>query len=459
MLLFRNRLFSIYTLLILLGSPFVMNAQSSGISPYSRYGIGNLDDQNGAQSFSMGQTGTALNPWAILETGKRKYYDTAKHDTVIRYVFVMDSLTPYFINLKNPASYFYNRITTFEAGILNNNLRLTTEGQVHNNSNTYFAYFALAFPLSKHMGASIGLRPYSNVGYNIITSPVVDSIGTVDNQYQGSGGINQAHVGLAYSPCRYVSFGVNLCYLFGNISNIQNVLFSPNLGAFNSQVTENTDVKDFYLNYGLMLTFRLPASWQVTIGATAAMASNVNATYSRLAVSYLFSNAQYNVDTIQDSTVKGSIRLPLMIGGGITVKKGDKWTFSFDYSMQNWSQYSYFGQTSNLSNSSQMGFGTQYIPKRNVGSFLQRVHYRAGFYYTKTYLDIGGTQLNDYALTLGIGFPIGHNDIMYRTSIVNLGLQLGRLGTTSNNLLQQDYIKVMFGFTFNDHWFIKRKYE
>ena len=74
MLLSRNRLLSIYTLLVLLGSSFVVNAQSSGISPYSRYGIGDLDDQNGAQSFSMGQTGTALNPWAILETGKRKYY-------------------------------------------------------------------------------------------------------------------------------------------------------------------------------------------------------------------------------------------------------------------------------------------------------------------------------------------------------------------------------------------------
>ena len=458
MSLTRFRLFSVCTLLALL-CPFLVNAQSSYISPYSRYGVGDLNNQNGIQSFSMGQTGNALNPWAIRETGKQRYIDPVTHDTLTRYIYLMDTLTPYFINLKNPASYYYNRITTFEAGLLSNNYSFSTGGQTSKNSNGYFAYFAIAFPVSKHFSASLGLRPMTNVGYNITTTPTIDSIGTVNNQYQGSGGINSAYLGIAYSPCRNLSFGINISYLFGDLTNTQNVLYPPNINAFNSQVTENTDIRSLYLNYGLMYSFRLTRSWYVTIGATAALASNLNATYSLLSVSEVGTTPQTNIDTIQDSSVKGKIRLPLMYGVGITLKKGDKWTFTFDYDVQNWSQYSFFGQSQNLADSKQMGLGIQYIPKRNFGTFFQRVHYRAGFTYNQTYLDINNTQLNDMALTFGIGMPVGGNNVMMRTSMINLGFQIGQMGTTSNNLLQEDYIKIMLGFTFDDRWFVKRRFE
>src|ERR1700739_77709 len=150
-------------------------AQSATVSPYSRYGIGDLQSQNGVQSFSMGNTGIA---W---------------HN---------DTLTPYFINLKNPASYFYNRITTFEAGLLNSDVRFVTEGTSNFNKNTYFAYFAIAFPIGKHFGGSFGLRPMSSVGYNLNTNGTIDSrgtsLGTTTNQYVGGGGINQLPFGLAY---------------------------------------------------------------------------------------------------------------------------------------------------------------------------------------------------------------------------------------------------------------------
>jgi hypothetical protein len=436
MSILRIRLISACTLIALLCGPFLMNAQTSDINPYSRYGIGDMGDQYGVQSFSMGQTGIAMNSWTAT-----------------------DSLTPYFINLKNPASYYYNRITTFEAGLLYNTGQFTTQGQTYKNNTASFAYFAMAFPVSKHFGASIGLRPFTSVGYIINTSPNIDSIGIINNNYQGSGGINQAHLGVAYAPFKNLSIGFNLSYLFGNLTNTQNVVYSPNNGAFNSQVSENTDIRSFYLDYGIMYSHKIGSNSSITIGATAALASNINATYSLLSVSWVTAAPQTNIDTVQDSTVKGKLRLPLMIGGGITLKIRDKWTFTLDYTMQNWSQYEFFGQSENLNNSTQMGFGVQYVPKRNIGKFFKRIHYRAGFYYTQTYFDINNTALNDYALTLGLGIPVGGNNIMMRTSMINLGLQLGQMGTTANNLLQEDYIKLMFSFTFDDRWFVKRRYE
>ncbi len=310
-------------------------AQSATVSPYSRYGIGDLQNQNGVQSFSMGNTGIAL------------------HN---------DTLTPDFINLKNPASYVYNHVTTYEAGMLNNNVQLTTEGVSHNNNNTYFGYFAIAFPMGKHFGGSFGLRPMSSVGYSINTTGSVDSsgtsIGTTNNQYVGSGGINQLHFGLAYSPFKNLSVGANLSFLFGYLNYQQNVIYSPNLGAYNSQVTENINLHGFTGDYGLMYTLgkTRDSSSQFVIGATASMGSSLFASSNLLAISDLPGSPQNNIDTIQNIHSSGMIKLPMTFGGGLTWILRDKdnnnqFMFSVDYSMEKWSQYSEFGQTQNLNDS------------------------------------------------------------------------------------------------------------
>ena len=78
-----NKGFYPFTALILVFSLFsaeIACAQTSGISPYSRYGIGDLQDESSVLNFSMGGTGIA-------------YHN--------------DASTPFFINLKNPASYCY----------------------------------------------------------------------------------------------------------------------------------------------------------------------------------------------------------------------------------------------------------------------------------------------------------------------------------------------------------------
>src|ERR1700722_11708497 len=96
-----------FSLLSVTGS----KAQLTDISPYSRYGIGDIQNQSSVLNFSMGGTGVA---W---------------HN---------DANFPFFVNLKNPASYAYNympsfdsnqsvgiKMACFEAGLLNNNQQQT----------------------------------------------------------------------------------------------------------------------------------------------------------------------------------------------------------------------------------------------------------------------------------------------------------------------------------------------
>jgi hypothetical protein len=449
-----NKAFYSFPALIFVLSLFnigIVSAQISDISPYSRYGIGDLQDVNSVTNFSMGGTGIA-------------YHN--------------DASTPFFINLKNPASYAFGfipvedssgtvgrKMVAFEAGLQNNSMNLSsTGGQTASSNNAYLAYAVLNIPVSKHFGLALGITPVSTEGYNITTNPVVDSDGhpsttTVQNNYQGAGGISKVFIGGAYAPVKNLSFGANVSYLFGNLTNTEEIIF-PGSNAFNTLKAENVGIHSFAADFGIMYTFqpKFFGDWSLTLGATVAPSVYLNANYNILTVSQDYTGA--SIDTLQDSGSVGKIRIPLAYGGGITIKKGDQWTVSFDYTMQNWSQFSYFGQTENLSNSYTYGVGVQFVPKKDFPkTYGQRIHYRIGYSYSLNYLDLNNTPLMDRGFSAGIGLPIGASNPLDHPAVLNMAIKVGSMGTTTNNLILQNYVQIMVGFTFDDHWFDKRKFN
>ena len=149
-----------------------------------------------------------------------------------------------------------------------------------------------------------------------------------------------------------------------------------------------------------------------------------------------------------------------MVGGGITIKKGDHLTISLDYTMQNWSQYSYFGQNEDLTNSYNYGLGIQYIPNKDYPrTYLQRLHYRFGASYGQSYLDLYNTPIVQKSVTAGVGIPIGPTNPYNHPAVLNIGIKVGSLGTTTDNLIRQNFVQFMFSFTFDDHWFDKRMFQ
>lgn len=444
-----NKAFYPFRALIFVLSLFsigIASAQTSDISPYSRYGIGDLQPQSSVLNFSMGGTGIA-------------YHN--------------DSITPFFVNLKNPASYVYGfmpsprgdssgrngvKMVAAEAGLQDNILNLSSEGQTANSNNAYLAYLALDIPLSSHFGLAMGITPVSTEGYNITTSSILDSDGhpsttTVQNNYQGTGGINKLFIGAAYAPCKYFSIGTNVSYLYGNLTNTEEITF-PNTNAYNTLKAENVGIHSFNADFGIMGTIPLWGDWSVTLGATVAPSVNLTANYNIFTVSQDFSGN--TIDTLQDSGAVGKIRIPLMYGGGITIKEGDRWTFSFDHTIQNWSQFSYFGQSENLTNSYTYGAGVQFIPKKDFPrTYLQGIDYRLGYSYSLNYLDLDNTPLIDRSFSAGVGIPLGNPNPYDHPAVLNIGVKVGSMGTTTNNLIRENYVQIMFGFTFDDHWFDK----
>jgi hypothetical protein len=422
---------------------FSVFSQSVTTSPYSRYGIGEINDKGYAQSFSMAGLGTAIQN---------------------------DTLTPFNINLSNPASFPYTRLTTFETGLTSNTSKLTSPGQTQVTNATSFGYIAFAFPITKWWGSGFGLQPMSGVGYNVTDSKNIDSIGTVNYVYNGSGGINKVFWGNGFKVGG-LSFGANASYLFGLIEHNSKAIMPPGNGYYNSKIIRRTNVSDFYFDYGVQYGFTIDSlrhrdlrdNVRIVWGATFAAMSDINVINNVQSENYIVNGYNYDVprDTIQIVKYQKSfIRMPSKFSTGITLRKGDKFTIGVEYSMQNWSTFEFSALNGGLKNSTKFIAGMQYIPSRrsevNIG-YLKKVYYRAGFRYSNLPIDINGTQITETAFTFGFGLPVGWNRHMMQYNILNVGFELGQRG--SESVLKEQFFNVIFGISLNDRWFVKSKID
>ncbi len=422
-----------------------VQAQTSGTnSPYSRYGLGDLQVNEFGRNAAMGGIGLAIG----------------------------DTSSPSYINFSNPASYSAIEFTAFEAGVKTNFITQENSATSVKKRNTNFSYFALAFPMKKiNAGLSLGLRHYSSVGYQLADTVKYTDVGTFNYQYEGSGGLNQFFLGAAKTlfetdSAGMLSIGFNASYLFGALHNVRRV--EPDTtNALSLRYTNTTNLGDINLDFGLQYQFQIKKKYFIGLGLVFSPANGIKGSYTSLAERY-FQNDN-GTEFIQDTAfynknVDGDVTIPMSWGGGISIRNGDKWLFGADYKTQDWADYQAFGVTDNLANSWKGAAGFEFTPNKNLISrkgYLKRVAYRIGGYYSSTYLQLRGTQLNDYGITFGLGLPLPRVQVGTRLtqSIINIAVELGQRGTTENNLIKESYANIRIGFTLNDKWFNQRKYD
>ncbi|MBL0054289.1 MAG: hypothetical protein IPP29_23820 [Bacteroidetes bacterium] len=78
-------------------------------------------------------------------------------------------------------------------------------------------------------------------------------------------------------------------------------------------------------------------------------------------------------------------------------------------------------------------------------------------------LNLRSTPITDMTLSFGVGLPIRKDAVTapYATSFsrINLSLEVGKRGTTTNNLLLEEYIRLHVGVCLSELWFIQRKFD
>jgi len=441
-----RRFACLFLFTLLNGWALTPQAQPVTNSPYARYGIGNGLAGPNVRSAGLGNMGVAI-----------------REDSI-----------PFVVNFSNPASYTSLKFTAFDIGTYASIATISSTTQREDVNRFNLSYFTLGFPITKWWSGAFGLREFSSINYSVTDIRQYANSDTsnsdINYKYQGDGGLNQFFLGFGFKPFKNFSVGVNVSYLFGRLNRLQRVEFPSN--DFLHVRTDNiTDVSGFYLDYGLQYTLKANQRNVLVLGATFAHPMTVNASSTTMARTYTLTSfdEDFFFDTIflQESSGSG-ITLPWKYGLGVTWRTGERWMIGAEFNHQLWSQYeNTTGGNDSLSDAWKGSMGVEYRPKGDYASrgflkYFTKMHYRLGGFYGMSEYTVRGTQLSEYGITLGLGFPLSRKKVgndMFIQSMINIAVEWGQRGTTAQNLLLENYWNFRLGFTLNDRWFIKRKYD
>lgn len=396
-------------------------AQLGTSSPYSRFGLGDLQ-------------GNAFPVYNALGGG----------------VTALSSSNS--VNPSNPASYTSFRANSFlfSTGGLHNTTQIqnSTDKQVVNNS--AFSHLTIAFPISSKLGASFGMLPYSNIGYTLNAR---DSVVNADMIYTGDGGLSKVYFGGAYEPFKGFSLGINASYLFGGLNRRKKLDYDDE-SFFDSRSNSSINLKGYYYELGLLYKKELANEKELSFGLTANNNSTLRAKRTNI-VETISGPYEIVKDTASNVVEWGEVTLPNYISTGLMYRDGEKWLLIADYSMQNWADYTLLGESDDLSNSMRLSGGLQYTPEFNsVTKYYKRMQYRLGAAYSNTPLTLNDTQLKEMSVSFGFGIPVKKSRTKYDVSFT-----LGQRGTTDNSLIKEQFVKFGLSVSYDGIWFVKRKYD
>jgi hypothetical protein len=416
-------------------------------NPYSRFGLGYQPQDAPTSTQSMG----------FISAG----YSSASH-----------------INHANPASYADLGLTTFEVGVNANAVSIRTRDSIYNGVNGTVSHLAFGIPLIRgSWGMSFGLLPYSFVNYSLANTTVDTS-----QVYSGKGSLYQAYLGMGYK-IKDFSFGVNAGYVFGSIDYSLGYVFPDSIQAYNIQDLSTTRVYGFIYNLGVQYRHRimkkttqntLKSDVFFTFGADGTTNVKLNSRSSSMWDRYTGTSPEIVIDTplnFADKVFKVSI--PYNFTLGFTVGNENWWLVGADFKYTGWSQFSnsYEGAPSTLGsnwsygNSWRATAGVGVVPDFDSHKFFSRIQYKVGGYYELNELEyhptIGGagTHLSDYGATLGFSIPILFSGLYREAAHFHFSTDIGTFTPGVKSLITDTYYRFNFGFTLNNMWFIKRKFD
>jgi hypothetical protein len=423
----------------LLCTSMLANAQVTTQSPYSKFGVGNIKGSLLPQFRAMGGISTAVY--------KPGFFNN--------------------INMQNPASYAAINATTFDIGLTGVVTELSNSSLSENSFNATLSHVAMAFPLTRKSALSIGILPYSQLGYDFKNTVQVGTNAantkTVDYKYTGEGGLTKAYIGYGRQFGDHFRLGANVEYLFGNLSESRSTEYVNDPGSINSRLQSKNSVGGVNFSYGAQYDIRLNNKTSLVFGYSGSANSKINSEKSNVVTQYNIFNGeeQSAFDTL--SIVQNrptNLQLPLVHNFGFTIQKDNKWLIGADYRMGKWSNLTIDNVNQSLQDTYGVSVGGQFTPDITaINGYFKRVDYRLGFSHDKTYIQVNNQDIKQTAITLGLGLPLSS---ITRGSIykMNLTAELGKRGTVSNGLLQEKFVNLHLAFTLNDgSWFQRFRFN
>ncbi len=370
---------------------------------------------------------------------------------------------PWYLNNQNPALLIYNTLTVFQGGMLGETR--TVRGDTSNEQSTggNMLYLATAFPVVvTKWTSSLGLMPYTSLNYKIryldVVSPTNEPIAISET---GEGGLTQFYWSNGVRLYKNLAVGVKASYIFSSVLNTYTNRLIETSQPVNSPVTidEKVYVKDFAFSAGVSYSIDSLGSQgrhRLSIGAVYNFDATLNAEQR-----YRFFRSSsvgdvFDPDTLFSSST--SIFIPKSFTAGISFSRDNKWSLGTEFTYQDWTTFrNANGSNENLGKAWRGGFGGDLIPDILSENFFRRMQYRAGvsmeqYPFSVTRDGVTSSPVKDFGINFGFSMPAGRSSI-------DLAFKYGKRGNRSEHILEETYFRVYLGVTFNDQWFVKRRFD
>lgn len=389
-----------------------IGAQNMTSSPYSRYAYGDLNENVPTGYRAMGGVGFGMRSNKAINPSQPASYTG------------MDSLT-FMFDVAASASWS----------------RYHDAGGMKNKANGNLEYVTMQFPLWKRwIAMSVGLLPYSSVGYNITLRDSIPGYHCTKD-YTGDGNISQVYGGLSFNICNWFALGANVYYMWGDLDRIRQLTFDET--GLNSTIqAEVLSVSN--------VRFRAGAQFFHTFGDHT---FNIGAIYENK----MKLNSQYIlIETQTEDSIpiyKDGWQLPMVWGVGASYTWANRLTISADYERQYMASVLYNGLPGNdpingLQDKNRYAFGIEYRHNPGGRKYVENMLWRAGLSVQDEYLaSIGAKRIS---AAVGIGFPLWTIG-----TVINLTVEYSHRGTPTG--LEDNSLRFTIGASVAENWFFKRK--
>ncbi|MCU4177064.1 hypothetical protein [Carboxylicivirga sp. N1Y90] len=412
-----NKTSFVFLFIICFSFYFKGEAQNSVSSPYSIFGVGVLEPKSDATNAGMGHTGIALSSDGYINTLNPASLSG------------LDSTT-FLFNIQGKASF-----SKFE-----------TQLESQHNFDANLDAFQMAFKVNRNWGMSFSLQPFSSIGYNIYSEKyILGTMSTYPVEYIGEGGISQVSWSNGIRIAKGFSLGLSASFLWGNTDVIENSYY-PSITGETITNSRSYKVNSLLLEYGFQ--------YHQPIGSSVlSFGARIN-TESQLHNSYEHNISNDNgVQLLESSDGGADLFLPCSYGFGVALQFRDAWLFTGDYRYGNWSESQLNIGAGEYKDTHGASLGIQFTPQKNYyRSYFNQIKYRAGVFYNQNYFAINGINLDEKGVTFGATLPV-------KASKINIAYEYKQSGTMEGGLIKENYHNIKVGFTFNETWFRKSKFQ
>ncbi|MCX8473475.1 MAG: hypothetical protein ORN85_07495 [Sediminibacterium sp.] len=386
------------------------------------------------------------------------------------------------LNILQPASFGDIGFTGVDIGVrysnVNTNDKIT--GNTFNSSYLIPEFVAIGFPISNQfkIGGMFGFRQVSTISYNTSSNEYF-AADSINNIFSGNGGMYQFMVGVG-KRFKNFNLGISTGALFGaKRADLRKQFYGNSRTAYQTSHS-NQELyfsgsflrlgAQYELNFKKTVKEKITNKYSLIFGATYEIASRLPAQQSFINSTQIINQfGDYgDLDTASYFKEIGFVNLPQMLSFGITINKVQTnnfgvfkvFTIGLEYDFTDWSNFKIIDIKQPTLNSNILKLGGEISPVPNFNNDkISLITYRFGVATGNDYILINNQSLQRSFATFGLGLPIRkYRNYENQYSIFNILFEVGNRSSSQLNV-SENYFVLGIGFSVNDIWFIKRRYD